>query len=270
MILGMNTGIRVRNSDPTIFEDIYPIDDIGIVDDLIDSGETLTPYVERGFKCFPIFGKEHSPQLKNVHEPIGGRFDCWLHFPWERADSEGVAGPHDAITRILEYIGENPAREGLKETPDRVVRSYGELFAGYGREPEEVLKIFDSESYDQIVLSKDIQVFSMCEHHMLPFVGRAHVAYIPNGKVIGLSKLSRLVDLFARRLQIQERLTDQVAQTLMDILKPQAAACIIEAQHFCMCMRGVNKQDSSMVTSSVKGKFFEDPRARAELLELIK
>lgn len=268
---GLTTALKVIEKEEELGD--IDISKVCIIDDLIDSGKTLLPYLNAGHYCATLYGKRHSPVdegYAGVIYPTMKIFDCWLHFPWE-PDSDGAAGPEDAVVRLLEYMGEDPTREGLLETPKRVIKSYNELFSGYGKKPEDVLKVFENEHYNQIVLSRDIQVFSMCEHHMLPFVGKAHVAYIPNGKdVIGLSKLSRLVDLYARRLQIQERLTEQIATTLMNILKPQAAACIIEAQHFCMCMRGVNKQDSTMVTSSVKGKFFEDARARAELMELIK
>ena len=174
------------------------------------------------------------------------------------------------ITEQLRYIGEDPTREGLVETPNRIVRSWKELYCGYDQDPKELLTTFDSDGYDQIVLLKDIELYSMCEHHMLPFYGKAHVAYIPDKKVIGISKLARLVDMFARRLQIQERLGEQVTSTLMEILQPQGAACIIEACHMCMRMRGVAKQQSTMVTSSLKGVFLTKGKARQELMGLIK
>lgn len=174
------------------------------------------------------------------------------------------------IVHQLQYIGEDPNREGLKETPNRIVKSWSEIFKGYDKNPADLLTTFDTDGYDQIILLKDIELFSMCEHHMLPFFGKAHVAYIPNGRVIGVSKLARLVDLYARRLQIQERLGEQVTASLMYYLQPLGAACIIEAVHMCMRMRGVGKQGSTMKTSSVKGVFFDDHRARQELLELIR
>jgi len=174
------------------------------------------------------------------------------------------------ITEQLRYIGEDPTREGLVETPNRIVRSWKELYCGYDQDPKELLTTFDSDGYDQIVLLKDIELYSMCEHHMLPFYGKAHVAYIPDKKVIGISKLARLVDMFARRLQIQERLGEQVTSTLMEMSQPQGAACIIEACHMCMRMRGVAKQQSTMVTSSLKGVFLTKGEARQELMGLIK
>lgn len=176
--------------------------------------------------------------------------------------------PKAAIRLLLQYIGEDPDREGLQETPDRVVRSYAELFAGYKQDPADVFKVFDGESYDEIVLLRNIEVASTCEHHMIPFLGTAHVAYLPDKKVIGLSKLARLVDIFARRLQIQERLTMQITQALEEHLQPRGAACIIQAKHLCISCRGVGKQHSEMVTSSLTG-VFKNQETRSELLRLI-
>ena len=151
-----------------------------------------------------------------------------------------------------------------------MIRSYKELFSGYTKDPKEVFTQFDPDGYDQIVLLKDVELYSMCEHHMLPFIGRAHIAYIPNKKVIGISKLARLLEIYSRRLQIQERIGEQITNAIMKYLDAQGAACIIEAQHLCMQMRGVGKQHSTMVTSSLKGVFMGKPEARAELMGLIK
>lgn len=170
----------------------------------------------------------------------------------------------------LTYLGEDPTREGLLETPKRVIKSWDEIFIGYKqKDPSKLLTTFDADGYDQIVLLKDIELFSMCEHHMLPFYGKAHVAYIPNGRVIGISKLARLVDMYSHRLQIQERIGEQVTSALMKYLQPKGAACIIEATHMCMRMRGVSKQNSVMSTSSIKGAFFTSAGARIELMGLI-
>jgi GTP cyclohydrolase I len=176
----------------------------------------------------------------------------------------------DTIKTILQAVGEDTTREGLIDTPKRVVKSWTELYKGYNQKAEDILTVFSSDGYDQIVLLKDIEVYSMCEHHMLPFIGKAHVAYIPDKKIVGISKLARLVDIYARRLQIQERIGQQVTDDLMRLLNPRGAACIIEAQHLCMLMRGVNKQNSVMVTSSLKGVFLTDFSAKEELLKLIK
>lgn len=178
--------------------------------------------------------------------------------------------PKAKIHEILKDIGENPEREGLLNTPKRVVKSWGEIYSGYGHTAAELFTTFDSDGYDQIVLLKDIEIYSMCEHHMLPFFGKAHVAYIPKGRVIGISKLARLVDMYARRLQIQERIGEQVTDALMEYLQPEGAACIIEAVHMCMRMRGVAKQQSVMTTSSLRGAFFDNSAARSELMRLIK
>lgn len=184
--------------------------------------------------------------------------------------SQGEDSIQQTIVRQLEYIGEDPNREGLKETPNRSVQAWGEIFAGYQKDPANLLTTFNTDGYDQMILSRDIEVYSMCEHHILPFFGKAHVAYIPGERIIGISKLARLVDIYARRLQIQERLGEQVTSAMMEHLKPKGAACIIEAQHLCMMMRGVGKQNSVMITSSLKGMFLENSFARNELLQLIR
>jgi len=177
----------------------------------------------------------------------------------------------DNLIQQLRYIGEDTEREGLIGTPVRVLKSWKEIYSGYYQDPKDFLTVFeDTGGYTGMVLLKDIELFSMCEHHMLPFFGKAHVAYIPKNKVIGISKLARLVDMYARRLQIQERIGEQVTNTLMELLEPKAAACIIEASHMCMRMRGVSKQHSVMVTSSLKGAFDFDEKARAELISMIK
>ena len=178
------------------------------------------------------------------------------------------------LKKMIEYIGDDPDREGLRETPKRIMKSWDTLYAGYAQDPGDLFKTFEADGYDQIVLLKDIEMYSMCEHHALPFFGKAHIAYIPAGKVIGISKLARLLDCFARRLQIQERIGEQVTDALMQHLQPRGAACIIEAAHMCMRMRGCQKQGSNMVTSSLRGVFMESSdrglAARSELMSLIK
>ena len=174
------------------------------------------------------------------------------------------------VKELITRIGDNPNREGLQETPERVVRSWGELYSGYGYDPSDVLKTFDADGYDELVLLKNIEMYSTCQHHMLPFFGKAHIAYIPNERIIGISKLARLLEIYARRLQMQEQISNQVTQALMKVVKPIGAACIIEAKHLCSCARGVSKQHSIMVTSSLRGSFREDPKAREELISLVK
>jgi len=176
----------------------------------------------------------------------------------------------ESIISQLEYIGEDPTREGLLRTPERVVNTWNELYKGYLQDPKDIFTTFEAEGYDQIVLLKDCEIYSMCEHHLMPFFGKAHVAYLPDKKVIGISKLARLVDIFSRRLQIQERIGQQITDTLMTYLQPKGAACIIEATHLCMRMRGVSKQNSIMITSSMRGVFLENLTAREELLQLIR
>ncbi len=172
-----------------------------------------------------------------------------------------------AVTNILAAVGEDPQREGLQGTPDRVVRMYGELLAGYRTDPVALVNdaLFEVD-YDEMVIVRDIEFYSLCEHHMLPFIGRAHVAYIPNGRVLGLSKIPRIVDMFARRLQVQERLTRQVADFLDELLHPQGVAVVMEAFHMCAMIRGVKKHDARMVTSTMLGSFRTNPATRNEFL----
>jgi GTP cyclohydrolase IA len=174
-----------------------------------------------------------------------------------------------AIREILEAIGEDPSREGLVDTPARVARMYEELLGGMREEPTvHVQKVF-TEDYNEIVLLRDIPFFSMCEHHMMPFIGSAHVAYLPAGKVLGVSKIARIVESFAKRLQVQERLTMQIADFLMENIKPQGVAVVLEASHSCMTIRGIKKPGSVMVTSALRGIFIRDPRSRSEVMTLM-
>lgn len=173
------------------------------------------------------------------------------------------------VKQQLHHLGEDPSREGLARTPERVARSFGFLTSGYRTDIQTLINgaIF-AEDCSEMVLIRDIEIYSLCEHHMLPFFGKAHVAYIPNGRIIGLSKVPRIVDAFARRLQVQERLTQQVAEALNDALDPRGVAVVIEARHLCMMMRGVEKQNSSATTSAMLGLFRDDPKTRMEFLDL--
>jgi GTP cyclohydrolase I len=176
----------------------------------------------------------------------------------------------EAIRTLLGEVGEDPERPGLVGTPDRVRRMYAELTEGYRTDPETVLNSATFEvDYDEMVVVRDIEFYSLCEHHLLPFFGRAHVGYLPRGRIIGLSKIPRVVDMYAHRLQVQERLTHQVAGFLMERLRPKGVACVIEATHLCTVMRGVRKQEATMVTSSMLGTFRADPRTRSEFLTFI-
>ncbi len=185
----------------------------------------------------------------------------------ERIDFKAI---ETSISHILTAIGEDPSREGLQKTPARVARMYEELLQGYYIDPVALINdaIFDVQ-YDEMVIVRDIEFYSLCEHHMLPFIGRAHVAYIPNGKVLGLSKIPRIVDMYARRLQVQERMTRQIADFLRDLLKPQGVAVVVEAMHLCSMMRGVKKHDARMVTSAMHGAFRANLATREEFLQNI-
>jgi GTP cyclohydrolase IA len=177
----------------------------------------------------------------------------------------------DLVREMIVRLGEDPSREGLVRTPNRVHRAYEHLLKGYNEDPEALLKkALFTVSYDEMVIVKDVEMFSLCEHHMLPFFGKVHVAYIPNGKVIGLSKIPRLIEIFSRRLQIQERLTTQIAETIQKAIEPQGVGVVIEARHLCMMMRGVEKQHSAAVTSSMLGSFREQQETRTEFLSLIR
>ena len=177
-----------------------------------------------------------------------------------------------AVTTLIECAGDDPKREGLVETPKRVVKAYEEFFAGYEQDPEEILqKTFkEVEGYDEMVLFKDIAVESHCEHHIVPILGKAHVAYIPNNRVVGISKLARIVDVFGKRLQTQETMTQQIANTIENVLKPKGVAVVIDASHQCMSTRGIHKTESSTVTSSMRGIFKENPTTRNEFLNFIR
>jgi GTP cyclohydrolase I len=190
----------------------------------------------------------------------------------EQRDPQQLANAsmEELVRQLLARLGEDPSREGLLDTPQRVTKSMEYLTSGYQLQPADVVNdALFTVDYDEMVIVKDIEMFSMCEHHMLPFFGKVHVAYIPNGKVIGLSKLPRLVEVFARRLQVQERMTTQIAEAIQEIIQPQGVGVVIEARHLCMMMRGVEKQHSSAVTSAMLGSF-RQPTTRNEFLSLVR
>lgn len=228
-----------------------------IVDDLVDSGATRERYRRLGYTFDALFHK--------------AKGDGWIVLPWEAEDE--TAGPTDAVIRLLQHIGEDPHRDGLLRTPQRVVAALRELTAGYQLNVADVLAVqFDQTVvYTGIVVLRGIPFASLCEHHLLPFTGTADVAYVPgeSGRIVGLSKLARLVDIYARRLQVQERMTVQIVEALVSHLAPTAAACVIRADHMCMSIRGVNKTAAGTVTSELRGAFFDDARARAELMQLL-
>lgn len=228
------------------------------VDDLIDSGRTRHSYAER-FPDKPFFAAFDKQASGN---------DQWLVFPWEGTEERSV---DDAVVRLLQFMGEDPERGGLLETPSRVAKAWRFWTSGYGKKPEDVLKCFEdgADRVDEMVVVRDIPFYSHCEHHLAPFFGTATVAYVPNGKIVGLSKLSRLVDIYARRLQVQERLTNQVADALADVLGARGAGVIVRARHMCMESRGVCQQGHSTVTSALRGALL-DTEPRAEFLSLAK
>ncbi|KOR76972.1 GTP cyclohydrolase I FolE [Paenibacillus solani] len=174
------------------------------------------------------------------------------------------------VEQILKLIGEDPDREGLIETPARVTRMYEEIFAGYAVDPKDVLGVTFDENHEELVIVKDIVYYSLCEHHMAPFFGKVHIGYVPSGKIAGLSKLARLVEAVSRRLQVQERITSQIANIIVDALEPNGVMVVVEGEHLCMCSRGVKKPGSKTVTSAVRGSFQTDSAQRAEFLSLIK
>lgn len=236
-----------------------------VVDDLSDSGSTLLPYKDKGYHTAVLYAKKHCPveatfELYRIE-------NNWVELPHEAGE---VSGIETNVRRILQYIGEDPNREGLLDTPKRVAKAWKQMTDGYTRKFEDEITVFEGEGFDQIVLLRDIEFHSICEHHMLGFSGKGHIAYIPDKNIVGISKLARVLDIFSRRLQNQERITKQVADCLQEQLKPRAVAVILEAQHSCMRCRGVGKQGSVMVTSMLLGGFKDDDKARLELMNLIK
>ena len=183
---------------------------------------------------------------------------------------EASLSMRDLVRALLEQLGEDPSRDGLLRTPERVEETLRWLTRGYGQTVEDVVGdgVFEAD-HDEMVIVKDVELYSMCEHHLLPFFGKVHIAYIPDGKIVGFSKLPRIVEVFARRLQVQERLTDEIATTIQEVLEPKGVGVVIEAAHLCMMMRGVEKQHSKTVTSAVRGLFRSDPRTRDEFLRLV-
>jgi len=226
-----------------------------IIDDIIDSGATKDRHDEYGIPFHALFQADGQ----------------WLVFPWE-GNKDQDSSATDIPTRLLQFIGEDPARGGLVETPKRFLKAWEHYASGYTQSPGDILKVFEdgAEKCDEMVIVRDIPVYSHCEHHLAPFFGVAHIGYIPDGRIVGLSKLSRLVDVFARRLQVQERLTNQIADAMEEHLKPIGVAVTVSCRHMCMEARGIQRQGSSTITSAMRGAMKEKPEARAEFVELIK
>lgn len=241
-----------------------------IVDDLVDSGTTRASYHRKHEKPFAaLFTKREADDVREHWMLYGDALESneWVVFPWELTEERSA---EDAVVRLLQFIGEEPSREGLRETPARAIKAWREWTAGYGVAPEQVLKSFEdgATGYDEMVLVKDIPVYSHCEHHLAPFFGVAHVAYIPNVRILGLSKVSRLVDIFARRLQVQERMTVQIADALNDALEPRGVAVMVQCRHLCMESRGVSRRNLVTVTTALRG-CMKQGQARDEFLETI-
>jgi GTP cyclohydrolase I len=222
-----------------------------IIDDLLDSGATSARYSAYGKKFIVLFDKTKEEELKNK----------WLVFPWEKYESP----VEDNITRILEYIGEDVRREGLKDTPKRYIKFLKEFLT----KKEFNFTSFDAEGMDQMIVQKNIQFHSLCEHHLAPFFGTATIAYIPNGKIVGLSKLSRVVEYYASNLQNQERITQQIADKLQEVLQPIGVAVSLQAEHLCMSMRGVKKIGAKTTTQCLRGAFLHDDQTRNEFMQII-
>lgn len=242
----------------TVVDD--PDDATIIFDDLIDSGGTKKKW-ERRYPDVPFYALyTKAPD------------DGWIEFPWETShDGQDTSG-HDIAIRLLQFIGEDPTRGGLLDTPKRMMKAWRTWTAGYDQDPAAIMKVFEdgAEKCDEMVVVRDIPFYSHCEHHLAPIFGVAHIGYIPDGKIVGLSKLSRLTDVFARRLQVQERLTNQIADALQDNLNPVGVGVVIEARHLCMESRGICKQGHKTVTSALRGDMRDDPSTRNEFLNLVR
>ena len=245
---------------PVLTDESRVLKDTLIVDDLVDSGKTISKYKDN--KKAVVFVKHNKKKLVDYY---ADEIDEWVQFPDEPDDEV-----QEHITRVMQYIGEDTSREGLLETPKRVQKAIDEIFAGYKQNPKDLMKTFTQGTCEEMVILKNCEFYSTCEHHMFPFFGHISIGYIPNKKVIGVSKLARLADLFAKRMQIQERMTSQIADTLMKELDALGVYVVCEGVHFCMRSRGVKKQDASMITSAVRGIFKKDAKARQEFLTLIK
>lgn len=226
-----------------------------IVDDIVDSGATRGRYANTGKPFWALVDKT------GADADVG-----WVVFPWEGSQEQSV---EDNVLRLLQFIGEDAARDGLRDTPKRVVKALREMTVGYKQDPKEILGRVFEDNHDQLVTLDHIEFVSMCEHHMMAFMGQVHVGYIPRKNIAGISKLARLVDCFARRLQVQERMTRQVAEAIQQHLDPVGVAVVVEARHSCVCARGVGKQSSVMRTSAMLGAFRDKPEARAEFLKIV-
>lgn len=264
LLVAQQLGVQLLD-DPGVPGDPDPV--VLVVDDLVDSGGTARRWTTAGWHFDALYAKAHAPALRYAWaQPTRVPSDAWLVFPWE-VGTDDAAGPADAVVRLLAWVGEDPNREGLRDTPQRVLRAYREMTAGYHDDVAAVLGTMFTERSDELVAVTGIEFVSLCEHHLLPFVGTATVGYLPDRRVVGLSKLGRVVDTFARRLQVQERMTHQIAEAVQEHVQPRGVGVVLRAEHSCMSCRGVRKR-SQMVTSSMLGAFRDNATLRTEFLAL--
>lgn len=258
---GISAAYLIASTSPkfSVVDNAYHAD--VIVDDLVDSGATL----ERCYKNHPSL-PFYCLIDKRYDKEYAGK---WLVFPWENKDGQDE-GIENNIVRLIQYVGEDANREGLKETPKRVAKAWKFWTSGYSINPKDILKVFEdgAEGCDEMVVRKDIPIYSHCEHHLAAIIGKCTIAYIPDGKVVGLSKMDRLADMFARRLQVQERMTNQIADAMFDILQPKGVGVWITARHLCVESRGVCNHNSDTETSALRGVFKDQPETRAEFLAM--
>jgi len=258
---GVPAALAIAQYTPILLVDNPEQADI-FIDDLVDSGETrdqwLSWFSEKQF--FYLINKK-----KMEYAEYYGK---WIIFPWEKNEEGSI---EDNIIRLLQFVGEDPKRGGLEETPGRVSKAWKFWCNGYGKEPSTILKVFEdgAEKHDQMITVKDIPIYSHCEHHLAPIFGTCTISYIPNGQIVGLSKLSRLADMYARRLQVQERLTDQIADALFEHLKPLGVGVVIKARHLCMESRGVCQQGHQTITTALRGVIMTNMDARAEFIRMV-
>lgn len=255
---GVPAALAVAQYIPLLLVDSPEQADL-FIDDVVDSGTTRDKW------------KRHWPEKEFyalVDKQAGRGASGWVAFPWE---GDAVASFADNVVQLLQFVGEDPSRGGLKETPARVAKAWQFWCGGYGKDPKDVLKVFEdgAENHNQTITVQDIPIYSHCEHHLAPIFGTCTISYAPNGKIVGLSKLSRLADVFARRLQVQERMTDQIADALFTNLQPKGVGVIIKARHLCMESRGVCQQGHQTITTALRGVIKNDATARAEFMSLV-
>lgn len=263
---GVPAAYALQNIEPGFYTIVDNPEDACIcIDDIIDSGKTAAVHWDKYQKLTYALINKQATDCSHM-EPF---LDKWIVFPWEHAEDKDDSFT-DNVVRLLQFVGEDPTRGGLLETPARVAKAWGEWTSGYGQDPKDILKVFEDggERYDQMVIVKDIPIYSKCEHHLADIFGTATIAYIPDGKIVGLSKLSRLADIFARRLQVQERLTQQIADALQEHLQPKGVGVLIRARHMCMESRGLCQQGHHTITTALHGALKEDLAARAEFMSL--